>query len=177
MPVTPPAQKPDRFRLQPNWILLAICTAAFVSGAYGFLYLDSGKYILRLLLGLIYLSLIPRFMWGFELDQKHFTILLLFFPVRKVPWEDVAQVLLIQRKIKYKSTTIPYEYLCVTLKPAEPLPFFYENELGRHKRRNILLVWNLCLLKPERIRCNCIQAFQKYWMPVETRKFHYTEPE
>lgn len=176
MPTTPP-KKPDRFMLQPNWILLAILTALFVPAAYGFLYVDSGKYIVRLLLGFIYLSLIPRLMWGFQLDKTHFTILLLFFPVRKIPWSEVAQVLLIQRKFKYKSTTIPYEYLCVTLKPAEPLPFFYENELGRHKRRNIFLVWNLCLLKPERIRLRCIQAFAQYWQPVETRKYDYSEPE
>ncbi|MBE6944458.1 MAG: hypothetical protein E7459_00010 [Ruminococcaceae bacterium] len=176
MPATPP-KKPDRFMLQPYWILLAILTILFVSAVHGFLYVDSGQYFFRLLLGFVYLSLIPRLVWGFQLDKTHFTIFLLFFPVKKIPWSEVAQVMLVQRKLRTRRATIPYEYLCLTLKPAEPLPFFYESELDAHKRRNFFLVWHLCQMKPERIRLRCMQAFAQYWQPVQTRKYDYPEPE
>lgn len=174
--------KNDRFRVRPLWIALVFLVFALVLGidslfgsaevAFISNRVRSKMMILCIPFCIYY---IPRCIWGYGLDRDYFTVYILWFPVQRIPWDDVSQVICVhlEEAVQKKSTARKVTYICVTIKPADPVPFFYRKELGQHWRRNIFLVWNLYFTNPEKGCTACIKAFEALGKTVEHRDYDY----
>lgn len=172
--------KTDRFRVHPLWLFLIVFGAALIWGVFLLFELvfspsaDLDRRDLMLILCLpISLYYFPRCMWGYSLDCEYFTIYILWFPVKRIPWSEVSQVIYIHlgEAAQKKAAIWKKEYICVTINPAEPVPFFYHSELRNHWRRNIFLVWNLYFTNPEVEGSACIEAFESLGKTVEHRDY------
>ena len=173
-------EKEKPFKVHPLWFFMAIFGVVLVLGVlafFGFTDTSSYRSELRATMMILYIPVclyyIPRCMWGYGLDRAYFTIYILWFPVQRIPWDEVSQVVYVHlgKNAQKKSATWKKEYILVTIKPADSAPFFYHEELGKHWRRNLFLVWNLYFTSPEIEGPACIKAFEALGKTVEHREY------
>lgn len=126
-------ERKDQFRVQPLWLFLAVYGIVLVLGVCVLLGLSEASYLSAELRNValagyvpICIYYIPRCVWGYGLDREFFTVYILWFPVQRIPWSEVSEVIYIHlgKEAQEKSATWKKEYICVTIKPAEPVPFF-----------------------------------------------------
>lgn len=173
--------KIERFKVHPLWLFLAVFGVCLIWGIILLLELtfsssaDLGRRELMLVFCIpICIYYVPCCMWGYGLDREYFTIYILWFPVQRIPWSEVSQVIYVHLgETAQKKTAIwKKKYICVTINPADPVPLFNHRELGNHWRRNIFLVWNLYFTNAEIEGTACVEAFEALGKTVEHRDYN-----
>lgn len=175
---------PDTFRKRPAWLFIGFCVAMFLVGIASFcgveilwepLISEKLRAIFMVATPVILLTLIvPGFLWGFDVVPEGFTIRFLWFKAHHAPWDEVSQVVRIVKPIyHFRKKDAKLDYLCVILKPADPLPYFSYSAVKTHWWMNIMLVWNLVFLDMDYTGGRCIRFFEKYWGEVEVREYKY----
>lgn len=172
---------PNVFHKRPAWVFIGCCVAMFLLGIASFCGIEIlweplfGKKVraVFLIVTSIFLPTISSgLLWGFDITPQGFTIRLLWFKVHHAPWEEVSQVIRIVKPIyHFRNQNARLDYLCVTLKPADPLPYFSYSALKTHWWMNIMLVWNLVFPDMDYTGGRCIQFFERYWGEVEVREY------
>ncbi len=173
-------EKEKPFKVRPLWPIAIVFGVGLVWGIILLSNLifsssyDLDRWDLMLIFCLpISLYFFPRCLWGYGLGREFFTIYLLWFPVQRIPWDEVSQVIYVHLGENAQKKSAPWkkEFICVTIKPADPVPFFYNKELGNHWRRNLFLVWNLYFMDTAVEGPACIKAFEALGKTVEHREY------